>query len=179
MNRKNKTFIFIVIHIFFLKFSSVLAQDKYAFTVENPIKYKFDPSLYDGVTFEFEGNRIYLKKNIFYETSVLRVIDTFKIKNNKWYIKNNNRWDVFFSKNLFDKQTTIKWKNIYIKPMERIIQNNKIYYLYYLSPDEKFISKNKEDYVILYFLIEEGIVKIEYQNFTLVRIWENFEMKHD
>jgi hypothetical protein len=63
--------------------------------------------------------------------------------------------------------------------MERIIQNNKIYYLYYLSPDEKFISKNKEDYVILYFLIEEGIVKIEYQNFTLVRIWENFEMKHD
>lgn len=161
-----------IFFIFLIYSSLVFGQNSYKFEVEKPIRYDFDPMLYEGITFEFEGERKFISKNIFYEMSVLRVLDTFKINNKRWFIKDNGVWKDFFYERNFVKREPIKWKDLYLFPLKKIKIKNKLLYLYNLYPDKKLLKEKDRKYTIVYFSSIEGITKIEYEKFALIRKWQ-------
>jgi len=162
----------IYILILLFKLTPCFSQQVYDYKVENPERYKFDSLLYDGIMFEFTGIRTYIEgTNTFYETNFLRVVDTFKISNDNWYIKENRKWRLFFSENNFRKKEIVRWKNVYLKPFEVRVKNNQLLYLYYLNTEPDFSINKNDIYSCMYFSKEIGIIKIDYDKFSLIRIW--------
>ncbi len=93
--------------IVFLFNSHILAQGKeitYHFEVKNPIYIK-STGLYIGKEFEFYSIREFTSDSTFIDKGLLNNnldvgYEFKKGKNNRWYIKNNNEWILFFYQNI-------------------------------------------------------------------------------
>lgn len=156
-----------------------VAQNNYKFEVENPIRYEFDSMIYEGLTFEFYGERKYLSKNIFYEMGTQRTLDTFKVSKKRWLIKENGIWKEFFNEKKFKKIKPLKWKDLYLFPFKKIKIKDKLLYLYKLYPDKELPKEKDRKHTVVYFSSKEGIIKIEYEKFALIRKWQNYQLRKE
>lgn len=175
MKKNNRFFIFILL------FSTGMIGQKNH-------KYKFveinKKEAFDGgyIQRDFEYTRVYHNNSIVEEVELLpgKKSFFFKIKKNYWYVKNRNRWDLFYSfkKNISPK--IFAYDRFFLLKFERHELINKIDCLVYTFQNEKYSTKTGDttsihlaisDFPITqyWFNRDLGIIKIKSDDFEFIR----------
>ena len=162
---KRKIHICIYILLAFSSFAQKNKIDTTYFVIENR-KDLIDNKNIIGLTSEFCVYRSYIATNIFSESNLFGD-NSFKILNDKWYIKKNKKWRLFFSVKIFKKKKIITFKDsgFGLYPIKKIKIKGKDYYKYRVCLNNSINSTNS--YVLFNPLA--GIVSIKNGEEVLVR----------
>lgn len=149
------------------------AQNNFKYVVEKPNRYEFDSLLYDGIMYEYEGERVWITDCIFFEENVItRNIDTFMLLKGgkKWFVKQNGTWELFYSRSLFNRKKITQFSVSKFKPLEKIRNGKHISFLFEIN---SVYGKECEDRCVkILFDEKNGFTKIIYKEFTLIRVWD-------
>ena len=159
-----------LIVVFILSCSKIYGQQNfsnYSFKVENHPKIGFDTLQYEGMMNEFSYSRLFLNDSEFVEMHFLGKSDTFRITANGWEIKQLAKWTTFHS-NVGKFYQFEKWGEVYKTLIGRYYYKGVAIYKYAISLKSQLDLKT-EFPVIMYFNNIDGIYKIQYNSFSLIR----------
>ncbi|MCF6133541.1 hypothetical protein [Flavobacterium wongokense] len=119
-----------------------------------------------GLAKEFCVYRSYVTTNIFSESNLFGD-NSFKILNDKWYIKNNKKWELFFSSKIFKQKKIVTFvdSGFGLYPIKKIKLKGKDCYKYRVCMNNSINSTNS--YVL--FNPCTGIISINNGGQVLVR----------